>query len=164
MRVTKCLVLVFAVCFGTSSFVQAELRVGATKVDVSPDQWPVLVNGGMTSRSADQIKTRVNARAIVLDDGNERLAIVVVDSCMIPRSLLDEAKQLAATRTKLRPERILISATHSHTAPSSFGCLGTDADANYVPLLRQRLADALVTAEKNLTPARVGWGSGQAPH
>lgn len=163
MMFKKCLGLVLGVCLGTSSFVQAELRVGAAKVDVSPDQWPVLVNGGMTSRSADKIKTRVNARAIVLDDGGERLAIVVVDSCMMPRTLLDEAKQLASTRTGLRPERILISATHSHTAPSSFGCLGTDADANYVPLLRQRLVEALVAAEKNLTPARVGWGSGQAP-
>ncbi len=163
MRVTKSLGLALAVFCGMSSIVQAELRVGAAKVDVSPDQWPVLVNGGMNSRTADQIKTRVNARAIVMDDGSERLAIVVVDSCMMPRTLLDEAKQLASTRTKLRPERILISATHTHTAPSSFGCLGTDADANYVPLLRQRLVEALVEAEKNLRPARVGWGSGQAP-
>ncbi|MCA9181759.1 MAG: hypothetical protein KDA51_09915 [Planctomycetales bacterium] len=163
MTFKKCLGLALGVWFGTSSVVHAELRVGAAKVDVSPDQWPVLVNGGMTSHSADKIKTRVNARAIVLDDGGERLAIMVVDSCMMPRTLLDEAKQLASTRTQLRPDRILISATHSHTAPSSFGCLGTDADANYVPLLRQRLVEALVAAERNLTSARVGWGSGQAP-
>lgn len=156
------LTLLWLVC-GNVSALQAELRVGAAKVDVSPDQWPVLINGGMTSNSADKVKTPVNARAIVLDDGNERLAIVVVDSCMMPRTLLDEAKQLASTRTQLKPDRILISATHTHTAPSSFGCLGTDADSNYVPLLRQRLAEAIEAAEKNLEPARVGWGSGQAP-
>ena len=40
----------------------AELRVGAAKVDVTPDQLPVLINGGMTSHSADKVKTRVNAR------------------------------------------------------------------------------------------------------
>lgn len=148
---------------GAIDTAHAELRVGAAKVDVTPDQLPVLVNGNMTSHSADKIKTRVNARAIVLDDGSQRVAIMVVDSCMMPRTLLDEAKQLAASRTKLRPERILISATHTHTAPSSRGALGTDADPNYVPLLRQRLVEALVAAEKNLTPARVGWGSGQAP-
>ncbi|MEZ6077928.1 MAG: hypothetical protein R3C56_20325 [Pirellulaceae bacterium] len=60
MTFKKCLGLALVVCLGTGTFVQAELRVGAAKVDVSPDQWPVLVNGGMTSRSADQIKTRVN--------------------------------------------------------------------------------------------------------
>src|SRR5690606_15848105 len=103
---------------GNVSPLHAELRVGAAKVDVSPDQWPVLINGGMTSRTADKVKAPVNARAIVLDDGNERLAIVVVDSCMMPRTLLDEAKQLASTRTQLKPDKILISATHTHTAPS----------------------------------------------
>ena len=73
---------------------RAELRVGAAIVDITPNQLPVLVNGGMLSRSADSIKTHVNARAIVLEDGNERVGIVVVDSCMLPKFLLDEAKQL----------------------------------------------------------------------
>ncbi len=136
---------------------QAELQAGAAVVDVTPIQFPVLVNGGMTSRSADKVKTPVNARALVLDDGKERLAIVVVDSCMIPRQLLDEAKAAAAARTKIRPDRMLISATHTHTAPSAMGCLGTDADPTYVPYLREKLAEAIATAEKNLEPAQVGW-------
>ena len=140
----------------------AELRVGAAVVDVTPDQLPVLINGGMLSRSADQVKTRVNARAIVLDDGTERLAIVVVDSCMVPRLLLDDAKQRAADRTGLRKDRILVSATHTHTAPSSFGALGTNADPSYVPFLRERIAEAIVEAEKKLEPAKVGYGVVQA--
>ena len=74
----------------------AELKAGAAVVDVTPIQFPVFVNGGMTSRSATKVTTKVYARAIVLDDGGERLAIVVVDSCMMPRPLLDNAKQLAA--------------------------------------------------------------------
>lgn len=149
--------------FAASSSSAGELRVGAAVVDVTPEQLPVLVNGGMTARSETQIKTRINARAIVLDDGAERIGIVVVDSCMMPRELLDEAKQLASTRTQLKPDRILISATHTHTAPSSMGALGTPADPSYVPFLRQKLVEALVAAEAKLTPARVGWGSGSAP-
>lgn len=140
----------------------AEFRVGASVTDVTPAQFPVLVNGGMRSRSADKVKTNVNARALVLDDGKERLAIVVVDSCMMPRPLLDEAKKLAAERTKIRADRMLVSATHTHTAPSCMGCLGTDADQNYVPFLREKLAEAIVSAEKNLQPARVGWAVANA--
>jgi len=140
----------------------AEFRAGAAVVDVTPPELPVLVNGGMTSRSADKVKATVNARAIVLDDGHERLGIVVVDSCMMPRPLLDEAKELAAQRTKIRPDRMLISASHSHSAPASMGCLGTDADANYVPFLREKLAEALAAAEANLEPARVGWAVADA--
>ncbi|MEZ6137999.1 MAG: LamG-like jellyroll fold domain-containing protein [Pirellulaceae bacterium] len=149
------------VCCRTS--IGFELQVGAAIVDVTPNQLPVLVNGGMTSRSVDQVKTHVNARALVLDDGQERIGIVVVDSCMVPKHLADEAKQLIETRTSLRADRILISATHTHTAPSSMGALGTDADPNYVPFLRQKLAEAMVAAEANLRPAQVGWGSAMAP-
>ncbi|HUT90914.1 MAG TPA: LamG domain-containing protein [Thermoguttaceae bacterium] len=140
----------------------AEFRAGAAVVDVTPLELPVLVNGGMLSRSADKVKAKVNARAIVLDDGRERLGIVVVDSCMMPRPLLDEAKSLAARQTKIRPDRMLISASHSHTAPASMGCLGTEADPNYVPFLREKLAEALVAAETNLEPARVGWAVANA--
>jgi hypothetical protein len=136
----------------------AELRVGAARIDVTPIQFPVLVNGGMTSRTVDRVKTPLHARAIVLDDQQVRLAIVVVDSCMLPRPLLDEAKQLAAERTRIRPDRMLISATHTHTAPSSMACLGTDVDPTYVPYLREKLAEAIATAESRLQPAEVGWG------
>ncbi len=62
----------------------------------------------MLSRSAASVKTKINARAIVLDDGQRRLAIVVVDSCMMPRPLLDDAKRLAAQRTKIRADSMLI--------------------------------------------------------
>jgi hypothetical protein len=141
----------------TPSVTFAELRAGAAVVDVTPIKFPVFVNGGMTSRTVDKVKTQLNARAIVLDDGNERIGIVVVDSCMMPRPFLDEAKQLASQRTKIKPNRMLISATHTHTAPASMSCLGTDADPTYVPYLREKLAEALAAAEANLEPAQVGW-------
>ena len=142
--------------------VRAALRAGAAVVDATPRQLPVLVNGGMFTRSADKVRTPIRCRALVLDDGRERVAIVVADSCMMPRALLDEAKQSAAGRTKIRPDRMLIAATHSHSAPSAFACLGTEADAAYVPFLREKLVEAVVAAEANLEPARVGWATADA--
>lgn len=139
-----------------------ELRAGAAKVDATPIQFPVFVNGGMTSRSLDVVKTKINVRAIVLASGADRVGIAVVDSCMMSRPFLDEVKQLASQRTGLRPDRILISATHTHSAPASMGCLGTDADPTYVPYLREKIASALATAEANLEPARVGWAVADA--
>ena len=140
----------------------AQLQAGAAVVDATPIQFPVFVNGGMTSRSLDVVTTKINVRAIVLADGGERIGIAVVDSCMMPRPLLDEVKQLASQRTAIRPDHMLISATHSHSAPSSMGCLGTDADPTYVPYLREKIAEALAQAEANLEPARVGWAVAKA--
>jgi len=142
--------------------VRAEFKAGAAVVDITPPKLPVLVNGSMLSRTVDKVNTRVNARALVLSDGKERIAIVVADSCMMGRALLDEAKALAAKRTGIPAKRMLISATHTHSAPASFGCLGTDADPDYVPFLVTQLVEAIVAAQANLEPARVGFAKGDA--
>lgn len=161
---TRLFLLIFAFCvFAEASAAPAAVfRAGAAVVDVTPAVLPVLVNGGMLNRSVSNVNTRVNARALALADGTEQLAIVVVDSCMMGRPLLDEAKALAAKRTGIAPNRMLISATHAHSAPSAFACLGTDADPRYVPFLRDKLVEAIVAAQKNLEPARIGWAKGNA--
>lgn len=140
-----------------------DFRAGAAIVDVTPDKLPVLVNGGMTSRSLDKVKTRVHARAIVFADSKSQLAIVVVDTCMMGRMLLDDVKALAAAKTKIPADHILISATHAHSAPASMGCLGTDADPNYVPFLRERLVEAIAQAQSRLVPAEIGFARTNAP-
>ncbi len=139
------------------------LHVGTALIDVTPAKLPVLVNGGMTSRSLDRVKTRVHARALVFSDGQDRAALVVVDSCMIGRVLLDEVKALAAARTGIAADHILISATHAHSAPASMGCLGTDADPDYVPFLRNCLVEAIERATSRLQPARIGFARTMAP-
>ncbi|MDC0934946.1 hypothetical protein OAS39_01575 [Pirellulales bacterium] len=101
----------------------APLHGGVAAVDVTPTQFPVLVNGYFNPRIADRAHDRPMSRAIVLDDGSTRLAIVVVDSLMLPRDLLDRAKEMASQKTKIPPERMLISATHTHSAPAAAGVL-----------------------------------------
>lgn len=137
---------------------KAEFMAGAAIVDVTPKQLPVLINGGMTSRSVDKVNTPVSARAVAFSDGKEKLVIVVVDSCMMSRDLLDEAKTIAAEKAGIPRERILISATHTHTAPSSMGCLGTDADPAYSLFLTKKLVEAVLAPLQKLQPARIGWG------
>ncbi|MBI1246328.1 c-type cytochrome [bacterium] len=150
------LLALFLLAISTSPLF-AELKVGAAVVDVTPETFPVLINGGFLPRKGEP--KDIHARAIVLDDGNTRIALVVTDSCMMPKDLLDSAKQLAAQRSQIPADHMLISATHTHTAPSSMGALGTDADPTYVPYLRIKLAEAILQAEKNLAPAQVGWGT-----
>ncbi|MFV0446508.1 MAG: LamG domain-containing protein [Planctomycetaceae bacterium] len=140
----------------------AELRVGAAVTNVTPDELPVLVNGGMFSRSVDKVNTPVNARALALSDGKTDLVIVVVDSCMMPRPLLDEAKARAAAETGIPADHILISATHCHSAPSCMGALGTDADPNYIEFLKSKLVSAVVAAKSKLQPAQVGFARADA--
>ncbi|MFM7593809.1 MAG: hypothetical protein ACKO85_18635, partial [Isosphaeraceae bacterium] len=142
--------------------VRAELKAGASITDVTPVKFPVLVNGNMTSGNATKANSRLNARAIVISDGREEIAIVVVDSCMMSREFLDEAKQVASEKTGIKPDRMLISATHTHSGAASMGCLGTDPDPNYVPFLKMKLSEAIASAKANLEPAKAGFGKANA--
>ena len=136
-------------------------RAGTFAIDITPLELPVIVNGGVQERLADKVHDPLHARCLVLDDSTIQLAIVVVDSCIIPRSLADKAKALAAKDTGIPSERILISATHTHSAPSVYGCLGTDCDEKYAKWLPAKIAEGIRKAQKNLQPARVGWAVGR---
>jgi len=141
---------------------RAEFRAGAAVVDVTPTKLPVIVNGGMLSRSLDKVKTPINARAIALSDGRTTLAIMVVDSCMLPRPLLDEVKAIASQQLSIPADRLLISATHTHSAPSCMGALGTDPDPDYVEFVKPKLVEAIAAALSRLQPARIGYGKADA--
>ena len=140
---------------------EPSLRAGAVAIDITPLKLPVIINGSMVQRTADKIVDRLHARCLVLDDGTTTIAIVVVDSCMMPRKLLDHAKQLASQATGIPTNRMLISATHAHSVPSVHGCLGTDEDAAYVQYLPGQIAKGIAQAHAALAPARIGWAFGR---
>jgi hypothetical protein len=141
-----------------------ELRLGAAVVDASPRTLPAICNGGFTEKTFDKVLDPLNARALVLDDGRERIALVVVDSCMIPREVCDLAKQRAERATGIRADRMLISATHTHSAPSAMDyCLGSRADAAYTEFLPVKVAEAIAQAAGNMQPAEVGWTTVDVP-
>jgi Concanavalin A-like lectin/glucanases superfamily len=132
-------------------------RAGAAAVDIAPEHFPVIVNGGFLAARAAKLNDPIRAKCLVLDDGSTRLAIVVVDSCMMPRELIDRAKAIAAEKTGIPADRMLISATHTHSAPSVMGALGTPPDVGYAASLPARIAAAIERAAANLEPARAGW-------
>ncbi len=156
------IILPFFVAVLSATSLHAEFKAGAAVIDITPPKLPVLVNGGMLSRYVDKINTRVNARAIVMSDGKSQVAIVVADSCMMSREVLDDAKAMAAKKTGIPVDRLLISATHAHSAPASMGCLGTDPDPNYVPFLKEKLVEAIAAAQANMEQARIGFGKANA--
>jgi len=138
-------------------------RAGAAIVDITPPKLPVIVNGGFGERLVSDVTDPLHARSLVLDDGATQIAIAVVDNCVIPRPIMDDAKQRASKETGIPVDRMLISATHCHSAPSVFGVLGSDCDEEYAKFLPGKIAEAIVAAHKNLRPARVGWAVGKDP-
>ncbi|MCB1079015.1 MAG: hypothetical protein KDM64_14430, partial [Verrucomicrobiae bacterium] len=132
-------------------------RVGTALVDISPAAYPVRVNAMFTERSGEKTVDPLHVRALAIDDGQTKVLMAVVDTCMIARDLIDRAKEIAARETGVPASRMMVSATHTHSAPSAMGCLGSRQDPEYAKYLEPKIAEALVSAASSLRPAKVGW-------
>lgn len=160
----RCILLPLSLLLSPALLCAGELKAGAFAQDVTPEKFPISVNGGMSDRKATAANDSLHARCLVLDDGTTKLALVVVDSCMVPRELLDAAKALAEKKTGIPAKNILISATHTHTAPTVAGVFQSDPDTEYVKFLTQKIADGIEKAHKNLAPAKIAWGVAEEPN
>jgi neutral/alkaline ceramidase-like enzyme len=145
---------------GRARAAEKVFRAGAFAADITPLDFPISVNGGMADRQATGAHDPLHARCLVLDNGTTQIAIVVCDSCMIPRELLDAAKRLASKATGLREDHILVSATHTHEAPTLGPVFQSEPNKAYLQFFVEQLAKGIQQAHKQLEPARIGWAVG----
>jgi hypothetical protein len=136
-----------------------QFRAGAATSNITP-KLGTSINGGMRDGRAQHIHDELHARCLVLDDGKTRLAIVVCDSCMLPREVTDEARRYVHAETGLPESHILISATHSHSCGTCAPVFQSEPDPEYPRFVARRIADGIRRAVNNLAPARIGWGVG----
>ena len=134
-------------------------RAGAVATDISPTTFPRIIAGMFTERTSDKLTDKLHSRAIVLDDGKMKIAFAIVDQCMMEQKLIDEAKALASKQCGIPVDRMMVSATHTHSAPAAMGCLGTRQDSEFAKFLIPKIAESIVEANKRLQPARIGWSS-----
>ena len=151
MRTFLCLALTSTTLLAADS---PPLRSGAAAVDITPTQFPMNMPGGFSANLAEKAHDPFHSRALVLDDGKTTLAMVVVDNLGAGPDVLNEAKSLAATKTGMSPDKMLISSTHTHSGPS----LNTrsEAAAAYYKFFVEGVADSIVKAYAALRPAAVG--------
>ncbi len=82
---------------------------------------------------------------------------------MIPRELVEDAKQQASKLTGIPKANMLISATHTHSAPTLGSVFQSNPDPDYTRFLAAKIAQGIDRANKNLAPAKIGWGVGKDP-
>jgi hypothetical protein len=151
----------------------AELLAGAATVSITPDE-PVALSGQMRTRISTGVASPVTATVLVLEsrDGDRVLGTTTFVSCDVV-TIPDEA--LAAVRTRVADaipgfpvERIVVNATHTHTAPVmiegiyEIPAAGVMQPAEYVDFFAARVAAGIGAARAGLRPCRLGWGTGHA--
>lgn len=134
--------------------------VGFFETDITPELGAHLI-GGFGPRPAAGILDPLHAKAIVVDNGQARAALVTVDVCLIQRPHLDAVKERIARRTGIPPECVLISATHTHTGPAAAAVLAVDRDDAYLEMAVPRIADAVECAAQRLEPCELRIGTGE---
>jgi len=94
------------------------LKIGASIVDITPPVGVALDGyGGRTDFSLG-VHDPLSARCLYLDDGATRVALVICDLIGIGSFLARRARELIAERPGLKPECVLIAATHTHAGPA----------------------------------------------
>jgi len=142
---------------GNQASAKAPFRAGAAAIEITPESFPRIIAGGFLEQQAAAVQSPLFARSFVLGDGKTKIAMVVVDTCMMTQRLINDAKQLAAGQCDIPADHMMVSATHTHSAPAAMSCLGTREDKEYAAMLPGKIAEAILAANNNLEPAQVGW-------
>ena len=146
---------------------QAGLRIGTAAVDITPRLGTPMA-GYYSPRGADGIHDPLLAKAMVIDDGQKKVALVSVDLIKTTFQVVAEARKLIAQQTGIPAEAVMISATHSHTGPiivdtsereDDFGGKSPEA-IEYVAKLPGWIADAVRLADEGLQPMKASIGTG----
>lgn len=135
---------------------------GAARVDITPPLG-TLINGDLITHYARSIHDALYAKALVMQSGKQMVAIVVVDSCAMPKEFLDEVKAGIHQQTGILPANMLISSTHTHAAGSVMSLLMGAADLPYRQKLAGLIPRAVERAIQQLRPAKIGYGRVDAP-
>jgi hypothetical protein len=151
----------------------AELLAGAKTVSITPDK-PVALSGQMRTRISTGVASPVTATVLVLQsrDGDRVLGTTTFVSCDLV-TIPDEA--LVALRARVAEaipgfpvERIVVNATHTHTAPVmiegayELPAAGVMQPTEYVAFFAGRVAAGIQEARDALRPCSLGWGMGHA--
>ena len=137
---------------------QTTLKAGSATANITPPLG-TRIPGGFRPRYAENVDDELFAKAIVIDNGATRIAIVTCDLIAIPEKVADAAKARIAERCDIPAAHVMVNATHTHTAVAVADLLGVDEDTEYTEWVPLKIADAVELAVWRLKSARVGFAS-----
>ena len=158
---------------GAAGAEPGELRVGVGRADITPPTGYFTMGNVRSDARAKGQHTRLQARAIVLERGDQKVVLVVTDLCCVAGGLLTEAARQLEGRG-IDETSMVVAATHTHSAPGQyFPFVGHDVtfpnlhtatafslqpDPQLYAFLARRLATAIERADDDLAPGAVAWG------
>ncbi len=135
---------------------------GAAQVDITPPLGTI-INGEFVAFYAHTIHDPLYSKALVLQNADTILAVVIVDICAMDKEFISQVKNQITALTGIVAENILIAATHTHYAGSILDLLGGPCDLAYRKSLSGKIVQSVMDAMQRLSPARIGFASVNVP-
>ena len=167
LTVSGCLAMLPA---GIASAAASDFRLGAAVVKITPPLGTPMA-GYYSERGSQGVLDDLFAKAVVLDDGKTKAAMVVCDLIGLPRAVVVEARRIITEKTGIPASNVMIAATHTHTGPVVIGDSAIDAlvtggsklSKDYARQLPKWIAQAVEQAHRRRMPARVFYASENEP-
>ncbi len=150
---------------------RVELRAGAAAVNITPPLG-IGMAGYYHPRGARGTHDDLFAKAIVLQCGQERAALVGLDLISTTAPMVEASRQAIEKATGIPGRNVMLSATHAHTGPvlahrgRREADLGAKADLaqQYSAQLPGKIAECVRLAASRLEPAKVLAAIGREEH
>ncbi len=141
------------------------LKAGFGEADITPplDKGPVYIAGFGHNRKALKAHDPLFARAVVLNDGKQKIALVSVDLVGFFRdNVRNVRKELPGFH------HVLVSSTHTHEGPDTLGLWGPNplasgADPAYLKRVEEQVVKAVKQADGRAAPVKASLGTVKAP-
>jgi neutral ceramidase len=139
------------------------LYAGVAETNITPPLDIRLAGYARRSTGAVGVLDELSARALVLDDGKQRLVLVTADVAAFPAAMVTQVRCEIAMRLGTVPQAILLHATHTHNGPhlGVYRAMGP-VDAPYVAMLTRKLTGVARQAAAALQPAHLTYGESSA--
>jgi neutral ceramidase len=144
----------------------ARLLAGAAAVDITPAESQFLFGYPHVARFSTGVHDPLLASALYVSDGTTAVVFVATDMIFVPKALAGRAREQIAAATGVPATHVMITATHTHSGPSTVKYLSNEADSvvpDPDPRFLRRFEDGILAAAKAAhaaaRPARLGLGT-----
>ncbi len=162
------LVLGLLLALTTVARAQDRLEAGVGKADITPPiGTPLAGYGARAGGPSTGVRDPLEARALVLVSGAEKLALVSVDHLGYDHAMVGRVRAAAAEKSGLAADRIFVMSSHTHAGGGAyleiFPELAGKFDGKIQAFYEQRAAQAVIAAAGARRPARLAIGAGAVP-
>jgi len=134
------------------------MYLGTGKAIITPPIGAFLAGYGHRDHGSEAILDDLELRVFWLqgkDDPAEAICIITADLIGFDNALTDAIRSEISENTGIRPDAVLLAASHTHSGPQTCARLssaGGDPDPDYIATLRRKLLETVASARQDLKP------------